>query len=198
MKNAFNRLEHIARRPMAEVRLQQLLVQREARRDQEERLTTAEHLEFGLAGFDAGRIPEEAGLFWVFRVLVDWGPGEEQIQEVYSARFHDRFAAIRRAHGLAEDEGWPPGEGASEHESLNAEFEAARECIEADVLREWAHRLGHPLLRRAADLIQSDRLAFEQQVEKGRQWFFDSARPQDGSEGDDVRGTQPGEDRDAS
>ncbi|MBL7141144.1 MAG: hypothetical protein ISS74_09575, partial [Planctomycetes bacterium] len=65
MNPAFNRLEHIARRPVAEARLQQLIARDGTKRGREERLTPAESLELGLACFDAGRFSADEAICYV-------------------------------------------------------------------------------------------------------------------------------------
>lgn len=171
-ERAFQQLEKVACRGGTVARINLLFESLRAKREIGKKVTWEEHLEFGLVLYDAGRMPLDAGLFWVQRILVDAGPGEERAQTVYHRDFQGRFEIIRREHGLADGEDWPVGEGPPECEALDREFEAACQRVEADVLCEYAGRLGHPLLKEAADLCRSDRLAFERRVEKGRQWFF--------------------------
>lgn len=138
-----------------------------------------QHLEFMLMAWEAGRMPEDAALYQVFMALEDRsGPAEDRIRQVYLEQFRERFEAIRKEHGLAEDEFWPDGEGPPEDEALNAEYNQARERIQAEVLREWADRLGHPVVRKVADLFESNRLALERRVERGRQYFFGPPCPE--------------------
>jgi hypothetical protein len=137
------------------------------------KVTWQEHLEVGLAIYDAGRMPLDAGFFWVARFLLESsGPGEERVQALWAREFQDRFEAVRKQHGLAEDEDWPPGQGPAEYEALNAEFEEATDRVLGEVLGEYAVKIGHPLVRQAAELYAADRLGFERRVEKGRQWLF--------------------------
>jgi hypothetical protein len=170
--DSFRRLERIVSQASAPDRIERLFQRHQAKRARVGTVTWEEHLEFGLAVYDAGRMPADAAMFWVRRALIDVGPGEDQIQSLYGSEFHDRFEAIRKKHGLTDEEDWAPGEGPAENQALNAEFEAAERRIHGEVLREYASTIGHPLIQEAADLYKTDRLAFERRVEKGRQWFF--------------------------
>jgi len=144
----------------------------EAKQERGEEPTLEEHVAFGLAGYDAGRFPADVALKYVVMVLEHKVAGD-RIQEVYNRDFRERAEAIRKEHGLADDEDWPRGEGPPEDQALGAEFEAVCGRIEADVLREYADKTGHPLLKEAADQCASDRPAFERRLERGRQWLFD-------------------------
>ena len=170
MKNALNRLEHIARRPMAQARLQRLIVRNDAKRVRGEHLTPAESLELGLGCYDAGGFSVEEALCYVHVAL--GLEAEERCQAVYSREFHDRFQAIRAKHGLSEDQDWPHGEGPDEYEALNREFEGACDEAECQVLREYADRTRHPLVAEAAALLARDRAEFERRREVGRQSLF--------------------------
>jgi len=172
---AFARLESIARRPNADARLVKMQQDHEARRARGEGTSPDENIEFGLAAFDAGRLPADAAMFFVTRFGVcQWldGPAERRISAVYKRNFKARFDAIRKQYGLGADEDWALGEEPPEEEALNAEFEATCRRVEAETLDEYADRTGHPLLKEAAELCRLDHLAFERRVEKGRQWFF--------------------------
>ena len=170
MKRAFNRLEQIARQPMAEARLQQLIVRNTAKRARGESPTPAESLELGLANYDAGRFSDDEALCYV-RVMLN-REVDERIQAVYDQEYHEKSEAIRVKHGLGPDEFWVPGEGPEEDQALSREFEAARDRVELEVLREHAAKTGHPLLQEAADLFASDHDEFERRFEVGWQSLF--------------------------
>jgi len=172
LQDSFRRLERIASQASAPDRVERLFQRHQARRARGGTVTWEEHLEFGLAVYDAGRMPADAAVFWVQRALIDAGPGEDQVQSLYVDGFGGCFEAIHKKHGLADGDDWAPGEGPPEHEALNAEFEEAEHRLYGEVLREYAAKAAHPLIQEAADLYQADRLAFERRVEKGRQWFF--------------------------
>ena len=172
LRAAFNRLGRIAGGNAAMAKLIDLAGRVEAKQERGEEPTLEEHVAFGLAGYDAGRFPADVALKYVVMVLEHKVAGD-RIQEVYNRDFRERAEAIRKKHGLADDEDWPRGEGPPEDQALGAEFEAVCGRIEADVLREYADKTGHPLLKEAADQCASDRPAFERRLERGRQWLFD-------------------------
>ena len=169
MTDAFTRLEGIARRPMVEARLHQLIVGHDAKRACGERLTPAETLELGLAIYDAGRVSADEALCYM-RVMLSH-EADDRNQAVYN-EFADRFQALCAKHGLGTDDDWAPGEGPEEYEALRREFDAACDQVECEVLREHADRTGHPLVQEAADLFASDRTEFERRFEVGRQSLF--------------------------
>lgn len=171
LQAAFNRLGRIAGGNAAMARLADLTGRVEAKRERGEELTLEEHVAFGLAGYDAGRFPADAALKYVVMIL-EYKVAGDRIQEVYNRDFCERAEAIRKKHGLADDEDWPRGEGPPEDEVLGAEFEAVCGRIEAEVLQEYADKTGHPLLKEAADQCASDRPAFERRLERGWQWLF--------------------------
>jgi len=168
----FNRLGRIARNTTATARLLGLAERLEAKGERGEEPTLEEHVAFGLAGYDAGRFPADAALKYVGMILEHKVAGD-RIQEVYNRDFRERAEAIRKKHGLAADEDWPRGEGPPEDQALGAEFEAVCGRIETEVLREYADKTGHPLLKEAADQCASDRPAFERRLERGWQWLFE-------------------------
>jgi len=171
--DSFQRLEQIAGQASPLNRMEQLYQRNESKRARGEKVTWQEQLEVGLAIYDAGRMPLDAGLFWVARFLLESsGPWEERVQALWAREFHDRFEAIRKQHGLAKDEDWLPGQGPAEYEALNTEFEEATDRVLGEVLGEYAVKISHPLVRQAAELYAADRLGFDRRVEKGRQWLF--------------------------
>jgi len=171
--DSFQRLEQIAGQASPLNRMEQLHQRNESKRARGEKVTWQEHLEVGLAIYDAGRMPLDAGLVFVAALLLgSSGPGEERVQALWAREFHDRFEAVRKQHGMAEDEDWPPGQGPAEYEALNTEFEEATDRVLGEVLGEYAVKIGHPVVRQAAELYAADRLGFERRVEKGRQWLF--------------------------
>ena len=169
---AFNRLGRIAGGNAAMARLIEITGRLEAKRDRGEEPTLEEHVAFGLAGYDAGRFPADAALKYVVMILEHKVAGG-RIQEVYNRDFRERAEAIRKKHGLADDEDWPRGEGPPEDQALGAEFEAVCRRIEVEVLHEYADKTGHLLLKEAADQCASDRPAFDRRLERGREWLFE-------------------------
>jgi len=117
MNPAFNHLEHIARQPVAEARLQQLIASDNARRAREQRMTPAESIELGLTSFDAGRFSPEEAICYVHVMLAH--EVNERTQAAYRRDFSDRFDAIRVKHRLGPDEDWPAGKGPEEYEALS-------------------------------------------------------------------------------
>ena len=170
MNPAFNRLEHFARRPVAEARLQQMVAYRDAKQNCGERLTPAESIELGLVCFDAGRFSAEEAICYV-HVMLSREVGE-RTQAAYRRDFSDRFDAIRVRHRLGPDEDWPAGEGPEEYEALSRKFDAVCDRLEHKVLREHAERTGHPLVQEMADLFASDRDEFDRRREVGRLALF--------------------------
>ena len=170
MNLAFNRLEHIARRPVAEARLQQLIARDGTKRGREERLTPAESLELGLACFDAGRFSADEAICYVHVML--GREVRERTQAAYRRDFSDKFKAIRTKHRLGPDEDWLAGEGPEEYEALSRKFDVVCDRLEREVLRETADRTGHPLVREMAGLFASNRNEFERRREAGRLALF--------------------------
>ena len=174
-RDAFNRLDAIASRGTAGARLAHLLERQENLRGQGKSLSPDECLNLGLALYDAGRASLDEAVFWVccFALGVN-NRAKQRIQTTYGEDFASRFEALAKGHGLSWEQ-WAPGDGPLEYEALSAEFEQAEQRINAEVLREYANRTGHPVLVVAADLYESDPAAFECQVERGRQQFLGSA-----------------------
>lgn len=165
---AFGRLGEVARRDGAAARMARLSDRWRAKRAQGARLGSEEHLELALAAYDAEAIPLEAAVFFVFRLLVDGGPGQERVQEVYERDFHERREAILGKYGVAEGEDWPMGQDPPEARQLDAEFDQACRRVGGDVLRKYARAWGHPVLEEASRLYESDPAAFDRCVEEGR------------------------------
>lgn len=180
-RDAFNRLGAIAGRGAARARLAHLLKRRENLRAQGTRLSPDECLDMGLALYDDGRMSLDEAVFWVCRfVLGANNRAEQRVQTTYEKDFASRFEALAKGHGLSWEQ-WTPGDGPPEYEALSAEFGQAEQRINAEVLREYANKAGHPVLVMAADLYQSDPAAFECQVERGRQQFLGSANRGEGT-----------------
>jgi len=170
MNPAFNRLEHIARQPVAEARLQQLIASDSARQARGERMTPAESIELGLACFDARRFSPEEAICYV-HVMLSREVGE-RTQAAYRRNFSGRFEAIRVKHRLGPDEDWPAGKGPEEYEALSRKFDAVCDRLEHKVLQEHAERTGHPLVQEMADLFASNRDEFDRRREVGRLALF--------------------------
>jgi len=170
MNQTFAPLEHIARRPMARLRLQQLAALSGAKKNRGESATTDERLDMGLAAYDFGHFSFEEALCFVTVMLAS--EANDRMQEVYEREFSKRFEAIRKKHGLGPNEFWAAGEGPEENQVLGDAFDAACDRVELEVLQEHADRLGHPLLREAADLLATDRAEFMRRREGGRQSLF--------------------------
>ena len=180
-RDTFNRLGAIAGRGAARARLAHLLRRQENLRAQGKRLSPDECLDLGLALYDDGRMPLDEAVFWACRfVLGANNRAEQRIQTTYEKDFASRFEALAKGHGLSWEQ-WAPGDGPLEYEALSAEFEQAEQRINAEVLREYANKTGHPVLEVAADLYESDPAAFECQVERGRQQFLGSANRDEGT-----------------
>src|SRR4051812_30874010 len=110
---------------------------------------------------DAGSVPEAAGFY-----LVSWQVDQAilgQVEEVLRGQ-EDELDAIRRRHGLGEDDAWPPGEGPPEYEEAIQKYHDAWDGLYAaklDALGEHA----------MAQLFRTDRARFDQLSEEGQQFF---------------------------
>src|SRR4051812_35393993 len=109
----------------------------------------------------AGSVPEKAGFY-----LVSW-----QIDAITLGRadeglrgHEDRVEAVRKAHGLAEDDYWPPGEGPPDYQEAQRQLHDAWEALYAVTLDE----LGEQEMAR---LFRTDRGRFDRLSEAGRAFF---------------------------
>jgi hypothetical protein len=112
--------------------------------------TEEEHLTVYQAIRTAGTLPEEASFFlvaWQIDVIT-FEHAEEALREQ-----EDRLEAIKRQHGLAEDDSWPPNEGPPEYEEALEQLHDAWDAL--------------------------DRERFEQIQEGGRQFFHGSSGDED-------------------
>ena len=111
---------------------------------------------------DDGCLPAEAGSY-----LVAYQTDVVVSFEAETALSHleDRLTAIQKAHGLAEDEIWPPGE-------MPAEFEAARNVYHDAWDQLFLDRLKADGEHELAELLRNNKLEFDRQQEVGRQFFF--------------------------
>ncbi len=165
MDGDLSALELIARRPMAEARLQQMLW-RDVRAMAEGRpRTVGERVAFGLAAYDAWRLTADEALHCI-RTMVE-AEVEARTDPLYERDFAGRFDAPRQQHGLDPDDDWPFGQEPDDVRALDAEFSAASHRAECEVLREYAALTGHPLLHEMADLQERNPEAFWQRSEAG-------------------------------
>jgi hypothetical protein len=136
--------------------------------------TDEERLAVYQAVRDAGSLPEAAGLY-----LVSWQIDALALADADEAlgALEDQLEAIERAHGLGEDERWPPGEEPSEYAALQRQLHDAWDVLYAAKLDEF----GEPALAR---LYRTDPERFEQLQEAGRQFFHGSEA------GDDEEATE--------
>src|SRR5271166_2750950 len=79
----------------------------------------AERLAVYQAVRDAGSVPEAAGFF-----LVSWQIDAITLEHAAEALsgYEDRIEAIRRAHGLGDEDYWPPGEGPPEFQEAQQQM----------------------------------------------------------------------------
>jgi hypothetical protein len=110
---------------------------------------------------DSGAVPDDAGFF-----LVAWQIDAiaSLVAETALSEMDERLAAIKRAHGLDEDDFWDPDEAPQEYEALRRQQLVAWDRIFADKLREFGER---DLARQ----FQDDPQEFQRRNENGRQYF---------------------------
>jgi hypothetical protein len=129
------------------------------------RLTTESTDEEFLSAYqsirDSGVLPEDAGFH-----LVCWQIDlmTERLAETALRELESRLDAIRSAHGLAEDEDWLLAEAPPEYRAVNEEYDRATDDLFIRVLE--AH--GEHAI---ATLFQTDKEAFDQRDEAGREYF---------------------------
>ncbi|MDE2815561.1 MAG: hypothetical protein OXK81_02530 [Chloroflexota bacterium] len=126
------------------------------------------------AMYAAGRVTkaEYTHLLAIFLIMVHqdrWFDGD---YDADLKPISDQIVQIERAHGLTEDEYWPPGEGPPEHEALNRNFEAILDREQGHVFREF----GKTWL---ANLWEQERERFDELFEEGRVSFFESGDQED-------------------
>src|SRR5947209_7217004 len=113
--------------------------------------TEEERLAVYRAVRDAGSVPEEAAFY-----LVSWQIDAITLRHAEEALrgYEDRVEAVRRAHGLAEDDYWPPGEGPPDYQEAQRQLHDAWEALYAATLDE----LGEEEMAR---LFHTDRGRFD-------------------------------------
>ena len=89
---------------------------------------------------------------------------QERIDELYNAQYAVRVDKIRQIHGLAENEGWEPGEGPVEFQELETEFSQAVDAI----LRASYQFVGE---HEIADLIENDPDEAQRRYNEGNEFF---------------------------
>src|SRR4051794_2221846 len=106
---------------------------------------------------DAGSVPDEAGFY-----LVSWQVDAITLRRAEEAlRGHeDRVEAVRRAHGLGEDDYWPPGEGPPEYREAQRQLHDAWEALYAATLDGFGEQ-------GMARLFRTDRGRFDRLTEAG-------------------------------
>src|SRR2546427_1409575 len=72
---------------------------------------------------DAGVLPPDAAFFLMARALLDLAAETLLHDPERIARYNHRFEAIRKAHGLRDDEDWGLELGPPEWEALRAEYD---------------------------------------------------------------------------
>jgi hypothetical protein len=113
-------------------------------------------------------LPTEAG-FYLVAYETDVVVSLEA--ETALAHLEDRLTAIQQAHGVAEDELWPPGETPTEFKAARLAYDDAWDQLFLDRLQaDGEHEL--------AELFRTDRIEFDRRQEAGRQFFF-GKRPMD-------------------
>ena len=110
---------------------------------------------------DSGCLPTEAGCF-----LVSWQIDAMASEDAEASLrpLEERMRAMRRAHGLEEDDWWPPGQAPKEYEALRHEYKAAWDEVFASKLEACGEQ-------EMARLLRSDPQEFERQSEAGREFF---------------------------
>jgi hypothetical protein len=123
---------------------------------------------------DAGSVPEAAGFF-----LVSWQIDAITLDHAAEAlrAYEDQIEAIRRAHGLGEDDYWPPGEGPPDYEQAQRQMHDAWDALYAAQLEAHGE---HEMAR----LFRTNREQFEQLSEAGRQFFHGPDADADGDDPD--------------
>jgi hypothetical protein len=111
---------------------------------------------------DAGSVPDEAGLY-----LVSWQIDALILPDAETSLrdLEDRMEAIKCAHGLEEDDGWPSGGAPPEYEVAHRRFHEAWDALYAAKLE----ALGENDMAR---LFRTDRAEFERRSEAGRRFFY--------------------------
>ena len=134
----------------------------------------AERLAVYRAVRDAGSVPAEAGIFlgsWQIDAIT-LGHAEQALRG-----YEERLEQIRRAHGLGDDDSWPPGEGPPEYEEAQRQMHDAWDALYVAQLEAFGET-------EMARLFRTDRERFEQLSEAGRQ-FFHGPDPADDDENPD-------------
>lgn len=123
----------------------------------------AERLAVYRAVVAAESLPWPAGFY-----LVSWqidaltlGGVEEEFHEL-----EERLRALEQAHGLGEEESWPPGEAPAEYQEVQRQLHEAWDALYVAKLEEF----GEPDM---AELYRTDRAKFEQLSEDGRRFFHE-------------------------
>jgi hypothetical protein len=118
---------------------------------------------------DSGCLPDEAGFY-----LVSW-----QIDAMTSldaetslGYLDEKMEAIEQAHGLDEDEFWPPGKAPREHEELGQQYQAEWDQMYVAKLDEFGE---HEIARQ----YRTDPKGFHRQSEAGRVFFHGPGEPED-------------------
>jgi hypothetical protein len=111
---------------------------------------------------DGKALPDDATFFliaWAIESLI-----EERLFAMYDNVYAKRFEQIRRAHGLAEDENWEPGEGPREYQDLYTEMETASHAL----ARAAYQRFGE---ERMLDLLKQQPEQADRQYEAGHAYL---------------------------
>lgn len=116
---------------------------------------------------DSGCLPAEAG-FYLVSWQIDAMTSEDA--ETKLRPLEDQIQAIRRAHGINEDDSWPPSQAPAEYEALRREYNAAWEDIFVAKLKACGER-------EIARLYRSNREEFELRSEAGREFFHGPSQP---------------------
>lgn len=120
------------------------------------------------AGVKAGRLNESESYF--SRVYpIEQVHNERIIDGSYDYRLNainQKFDAIRKEHGLEDDEFWLIGEGPQEWEITNAEYDLITNELFVSTLIEFG-------AKDLADLLKNDPEEFEHRREAGRAVFFE-------------------------
>lgn len=126
--------------------------------------TDEERLAVYRAVRDAASVPEEAAFY-----LVSWQIDAMALRHASKAlrELETRIDAIKQAHGLTDDEGWPPGAGPPEYEAAQRQLHEAWDALYATTLDDLGE---HEMAR----LFRTDRQRFEQLSEAGRRFFHGS------------------------
>ena len=110
---------------------------------------------------DSGCLPAEAG-FYLVSWQIDAMASEEA--ERHFRDLDEQMEAVKRKHGLKEDEFWSPNEAPQEYERLRLEYQDAWDELFAAQLEMFGEG-------EMAGLFRAERVEFDRRSESGREFF---------------------------